>query len=595
MSAEKVTPITDAKRKKAKAAQTEQDIELLDWFNLRYCFIESLGAIVRMAGGEIISPTAFQLMWNGKMIVWRDGEPPSPAGSAWLKWHERNSANRLTCDPRKDIVFTDDDGFTYLNTWRQPGVTPTPDAQLLSDLKRIAEHLTRAAGPEALRHLWRHSLAPLRFRAVKMRWAINMISTAQGIGKTQFGKAIMQAHGTAGKVLKKSLGLSQFNAPLLDCTYALLDEWIDGARRDVARRYEWAKPLISDTHFQIEQKNRDPFDAACMANFYITGNHIDTAAIEDFDRRHYLIEAPDDPILDANGEKDEALYKRIGEALEDGRMGGVVMEYALSEDVYPLTPEQRKKEEIMKAWEDDEPDDDERREKRRKRLMARVIALPENRDWNPADFDLPPDAPEPLLWNINPGAEPPMTIAKRAAQDMSRSDIDTWILSMLSDPPANLAPLYPALQHRNLKDYWGHAGELAAIYNHLNPAKRPIDARHMGRRLSTFCVSCKVISDKPRVFLLIPPKFEMLSPNIPEALRRDLLTARRQCEALKGRKPPDTESLDKPFIETCKDLADAPDPIPGKADIRRWAGEPEKLAWPDEQVDAKQGEYKPFH
>lgn len=598
MSAEKVTSINAAKRKKAKAAQTERNIELLERLNDTYCYIEEQGAVCRIdGGGGLISLTAFKTMWDNLKVVLHDDGPERIAGSAWLRWKERNTANRVTCDPRKEKIFIED-GATYLNTWRQPGVDPTDDAQLLSDLKKIAEHLTRSGGPDALRYLWRHSLAALRFRAVKMRWAINMISTAQGIGKTQFGKAIMQAHGKGGKVLKKNLGLSQFNAPLLACTYALLDEWIDGGRGDVRKRYEWAKPLISDIQFQIEPKGRDPFDAACMTTFYFTGNHIDTAAIEDFDRRHYLIEAPDDPILDKAGNKDEALYRRVGEALEAGRMGGIVMEYALSEDVYPITPTRRKVEDILKVKEDEAKEQEERAELRAARLRGRVIELPEPRDWNPADFDLPDGTPEPLLWNVNPGEEPPATLAKRTAQETNRNSIDDFILAMLSDLRVQLEPLYPPSQPRTLSDYWGHASELAAIYNRTNPTMRAIDARYMGGRLSKFCVSCKVRADKPRVFLLVPSKFEMLSPDIPEALRRELLTARRQCEALKGREPPDAISLDKPFIETCKDLAGGDDPLPGKSDILRWAGEPMKLRWADEEQAEKpaekQGEYKPF-
>ena len=76
--------------------------------------------------------------------------------------------------------------------------------------------------------------------------------------------------------------------------------------------------------------------------------------------------------------------------------------------------------------------------------------------------------------------------------------------------------------------------------------------------------------------------------------RRDLLTARRQCEGLKGYEPPETEGLDKPFIETCKDLADADIPLPCKADISRWAGEPEKLTWGDAESDLFKGSYKPY-
>ena len=564
--------------------------------NAKYCFVEEAGGVYRKADGALISVAALNKSHNRRKVIFPGMKKEEGLASAWFDHVHAECVDKLVCEPSKPERFVNEDGQTCLNSWRQPGVKPINDPVLLQDLKDVFEHLTRHATAESKRAFMQFAMAPLRFKGVKMRWAQNVFSQAQGIGKGQVGMAIMQAHGRGGRVIDGSMLDGNFNGPLLGCTCAFLDEFTTGKAREVAARYKKIKRAISDPLIQLNPKGSNQFETQCMANFYIAGNEMENAGIEVRDRRHHLLRAPDEPMVNGNGEKDAAKYGRLGKAIDDGVLGGVWMAWSLDESVYPLTKEEHALNDEMMLQEEAEEDPSRRNALWQRRMLARVKELPKERAWTPEEFGLPADAPEPPLWNVNPGAEPPYTLSKQMAQSDGLSSEENWVLEMLSDAPGKLGPLYPSDQTRDLSNYWLYPSEMAEIYNHEHPGrKNKAEASYMGKILSRHCIPA-ALDKRTKVYLAIPGQQDMMDEGVKQARRIMLLRARRWCESLLAHAPRRGKSWGLSFLDTFK-MAEAREEegekaltlMPTQEDVKRWAGEKMKLKWDDEGTQSATG------
>lgn len=246
-----------------------------------------------------------------------------------------NFSNRLLSDPdlRKgfgftyrpgvaDVIVQDPNGQTFINIWRGGGVDPVPgDATLLE------HHIRYLCSSEEefaficdwLAHLVQH---PGR----KIMCAIVLVGK-QGTGKTGLTQLLTAILGQRNVTVVSTTELkSGFNEYLEARQLVVVEEIMALGRKEIMNEL---KPLITQPRISINAKHQRRYEIENCANFIFLSNSHEALALEDGDRRYFVVHSEADPREPAYY---DALFRWIRES------PGVALHWLLARDISGFDP-----------------------------------------------------------------------------------------------------------------------------------------------------------------------------------------------------------------------------------------------------------------
>jgi hypothetical protein len=246
-----------------------------------------------------------------------------------------NFSNRLLSDPdlRKgfgftyrpgvtDVIVQDPNGQTFINIWRGGGVDPVPgDATLL---ERHIRYLCSTDEEFAficdwLAHLVQH---PGR----KIMCAIVLVGK-QGTGKTGLTQLLNAILGQRNVTVVSTTELkSGFNEYLEARQLVVVEEIMALGRKEIMNEL---KPLITQPRISINAKHQRRYEIENCANFIFLSNSHDALALEDGDRRYFVVHSEIDP-------RDAAYYDALFRWINESP--GVALHWLLTRDITGFDP-----------------------------------------------------------------------------------------------------------------------------------------------------------------------------------------------------------------------------------------------------------------
>jgi hypothetical protein len=220
----------------------------------------------------------------------------------------------------------------YINTYRAtyPEADPRQSAEAGAILEAHAK-LLFGDTPEAVLLLdWMAFL--VQSLGEKVLWA-PLLQGAEGCGKTLFPYVLRLVLGESNvkEVGPNVVIHSDWNEWAADCQLVVLEEVrvVGEARHAVMNKL---KPLITNTHIAINQRNKDTRVVPNYANYLLTSNFTDALAITENDRRYFVLFAKQQSKTDVRA-IGSAYFSRVYDTLKT--MGGGLRAYLLERRISP--------------------------------------------------------------------------------------------------------------------------------------------------------------------------------------------------------------------------------------------------------------------
>lgn len=265
--------------------------------NNRACYIAKHGAFwdfeKRVAMDERHARLTLSPLASITEVVQGNGKNASPkikTGPAFDKWYihpARAEADDLTYAPGIRASITPS---RQINLWVAPEISPRRAAvgQWLDFLRWLM------VKPEQFDWFLQWLAYPVQHPGAKLLQAVFVHSPAQGVGKTFAVDPVMRFIYGDDNIVKLSNEQlhSSFNDAATRKQFAIFDEvYIDNARerRDVMGK---VKDMVTREKVTVNAKYQRPYDLFDTTNYYITSNHADALALEDDDRRFFVVAAP---------------------------------------------------------------------------------------------------------------------------------------------------------------------------------------------------------------------------------------------------------------------------------------------------------------
>lgn len=210
-------------------------------------------------------------------------------------------SNRLLSDPelRKgfgftyrpgvaDVIVQDPNGQTLINIWRGGGVDPVPgDATLL---ERHIRYLCPSEEEFAFTCDWLAHLVQDPGR--KIMCAVVLVGK-QGTGKTGLTQLLTAILGQRNVTVVSTTELkSGFNEYLEARQLVVVEEIMALGRKEIMNEL---KPLITQPRISINAKHQRRYEIENCANFIFLSNSHDALALEDGDRRYFVVHSEAEP------------------------------------------------------------------------------------------------------------------------------------------------------------------------------------------------------------------------------------------------------------------------------------------------------------
>lgn len=244
-------------------------------------------------------------------------------------------SNRLLSDPelRKgfgftyrpgvaDVIVQDPNGQTFINIWRGGGVDPVPgDATLL---ERHIRYLCSSEDEFAFICDWLAHLVQRPGR--KIMCAIVLVGK-QGTGKTGLTQLLTTILGQRNVTVVSTTELkSGFNEYLEARQLVVVEEIMALGRKEIMNEL---KPLITQPRISINAKHQRRYDIENCANFIFLSNSHDALALEDGDRRYFVVHSEAEP-------RDAAYYDALFDWIRESP--GVALHWLLARDLSDFDP-----------------------------------------------------------------------------------------------------------------------------------------------------------------------------------------------------------------------------------------------------------------
>lgn len=165
-------------------------------------------------------------------------------GTAWLKWPQRRTFERLELQPNAPVELPDG----ALNLWRGFGVTPAPGCW--NRMKAHIAEVLAAGDTQALNYIVKWAAWAVQ-HPDKPAGAALVFRGGQGAGKGVFARTLCQMFGQHGVQLFNSKHMVGFNALLRNCLLLYADEafWAGDKQGEST-----LKGLITEPSIVIESK-----------------------------------------------------------------------------------------------------------------------------------------------------------------------------------------------------------------------------------------------------------------------------------------------------------------------------------------------------
>ena len=564
----------------------------LELLNDRYCYVKQTSAMWDGVTRRMKKPHAFRDdNAPEKIRVLRDGRvQETKLGRAWCDWPGRLEVNMAQYAPGHGRFAIDPErGEQTLNLWPGLGVRPVRNDSLArygADNPGLwynfLAHRSKPQSAElqAWELAWMYSA--LRFAGMKNQCAIILRGDQRGVGKSLQCEIIRAVYGQTGKLVDMKALESAHNAEMATMSFGLIDEAPSMYGSTGKKIAIMLRGWMTRTEIRVEPKGIDAFYVADVINWMLTTNEIDLGLFDDIvERKYYVSDSPHD-------KRTQGEYQALVKALKSGDLPSAILYDVLNNPlVYPRAEgDEELSEQEQNAMRQADPA--KYRDLQEAMLKKMIDPWPDHKaPWDKAD------GPKPLLWNWNPGAEPPMTKAKREMANAGMPDLKRWLLEAARDPESVLRPLY-----EKANNHWDRATgrllytaeELRHLYQIENPRAKPPSVQSIGKYLKALlCHSVTIYIDRRRItawLMVLPPESDADTDDAKWAIGIRAWIARTDGGPGSDARDTNAPTLSAAYAHACANHSPAErDAGPSKSDLIRLIGPPVDLLSDKAHVD----------
>lgn len=269
-------------------------------------FVKTLNEFRDMINGNIYSPAAFDNTFSIELMpkdkeseTAKSGRPAVLPTHYALNVRDIPKVDGTTYDPRQAedengaprYIF-EWEGRTYLNEFSVHSY-PQDEPFYADRAERLIEELLRVliAEPDYRRRLLDYMCYLVQSPGQKVRWC-PIIQSAQGAGKGTIGDIMRAALGPRNyEVIDPSALASDFNSWRYGRQLVVFDELRSPGhnKHEVGNKL---KPAITNEAVTVNEKFRNPRVVQNVTNYIAFTNFKDAMAIEETDRRYFVIHSP---------------------------------------------------------------------------------------------------------------------------------------------------------------------------------------------------------------------------------------------------------------------------------------------------------------
>ena len=299
------------------------------------CFVEKTKLFYRFSNSTTLDPAAFDLSYSrfllpSEIALEKAGQSNNILASAKpiilprdyvLNHIKIPTAYDDFYDPRTpDKQFVTIDGKLFVNTYRR--THPEPEERGSVEAGEILqEHIRNMIKEPEYQKVFLDFLAFLvQYPGVKIRWAILLQSTKGG-GKGFIAECMRIALGREHvKSIDSASIFSDYNDWAYGVCLGIMNEIrvVGHSRYDVMNKM---KEPITDDRVSIRQKYRDHREVLNLTNYLMFTNHHDALAIEQDERRYFVLKSPLQSARDIRHLGRGGYFKRLYGMLEQNPGG----------------------------------------------------------------------------------------------------------------------------------------------------------------------------------------------------------------------------------------------------------------------------------
>lgn len=278
-----------SKEVKRQEMELSQKTGAADWTK-GMCYVTSMNIFYKIATDRKFKPEVVDLMF-AVPSTGEDATPLSPKNYL-IQVAKVPQVENLRYEPKlRDKKYFSEDGVPYVNTYRPPSVTSDSErAQEAGEL--FHGHVKNLIAEPAYQQIVIDFLAYMvQHPGAKIRWAI-ILQGAQGAGKTFFAEAMSAVMGRRNvmKVAANSILTGTYNDWAYGHQLVVLDEIrVVGQNRYAVM--DKLKTCVADDFIPLNVKFEHMRTVPNVSNYLMFTNYHDALAIQDEDRRYFVIKS----------------------------------------------------------------------------------------------------------------------------------------------------------------------------------------------------------------------------------------------------------------------------------------------------------------
>lgn len=251
------------------------------------CYVSSLNVFYRHTNDRRFSPEVLDLMYT--MPAAGDDKAIRPR-EYLMQILKVPAVENLRYDPAQSTKrFIYDNQVPYINTYRGPGLASDPETKVQAgDL--FQEHIANLIRESEYQRIILDFLAyHVQSPGRKVRWAV-LLQGAQGCGKTAIAVAMTAVLGRRN--VKKLTATNVLDGQHNDWAYGSQMVIMEEVRVIGQNRHgvmDKLKPCISDDEISLHCKYEPVRTVPNIANYMMFTNHHDSLAVQDTDRRYFVL------------------------------------------------------------------------------------------------------------------------------------------------------------------------------------------------------------------------------------------------------------------------------------------------------------------
>jgi hypothetical protein len=278
----------------------EEDKRLtkMNFLSSELCYLASAGKLYNIPDDRYYNSNEALITDYGPKLRVQDPDNPQrqiPAVKLWLDTRTEDTwCENTVYEPGKALRFRPaGQKRDSINTWRPSSITPIEgDITLWLDLVRYV------MGTEAHFNWFMQWLAyPLQHPGSKLFQSVFVYSYAQGVGKNFIIEPLIrELYGSAYQVVTSQILEDQYNGWARCKQFIFGEEIYVSDRRGRESTMGHLKGMITNDEISINEKYRPREKFRNCAQYYLTANQSHALALEQADRRFFVVHAPEKPL-----------------------------------------------------------------------------------------------------------------------------------------------------------------------------------------------------------------------------------------------------------------------------------------------------------